>query len=82
MKDYFGKGHYVKYLGCITQEKFEELYNEMSNSKDKLPVASTIHPFDNTRVNAWIFYETAPGTDTGKTTVIKEETKKPIKMGM
>ena len=81
MKDYFGKGHYVENLGLVTFEEFKTKYNEMSCSPDKLPVASTILKFDDTRFNALIFYETAPGAGTEKQPAAKEENK-PIKMVM
>lgn len=64
MLDFRGKQHLVKYLGIVTGEQFEELYNEMTNSDDKLPVASTILPLgfkDGVqKVQAWIFYEVIP----------------------
>ena len=66
MKCYRGKGHYVKYLGIVNGEEFERLYNEMSNSSDKLPVASTLLMNTDDSAQAWIFYET-------KTEEVKEK---------
>lgn len=44
MKDFRGNRKYVLYCGIITGKKFEEIYQEISNSINKLPVASTILP--------------------------------------
>lgn len=42
MKDFRGKMHYVTCYEEITWRDFNRVYNEMSISKDKLPVASTV----------------------------------------
>lgn len=44
MKDYFGKHRDSTALGIVTMKQFEDAYREMSNSPDKLPVASNIIP--------------------------------------
>ena len=67
MKDYHGKTHLVKSLGLVSMDEFENAYNDMSLSSDKLPVASTVIPAG---VNsngkpgfyAWIFYEVSEKT--------------------
>ena len=48
MKDYHGKLHLIKYTGIVTAEQFAKLYEEIANSPDKVPVASTPLPFLNT----------------------------------
>ena len=59
MKDYHNKWKRVEYLGLVTGEVFEKRYNQMSESDDKIPIASTIirHENDMKLVEAWIFYE-------------------------
>lgn len=66
MKNYNGLNGYTKYLGIVTGEEFEQAYNDMSDSPDKLPIASTILPVHTIPLNedakplaqAWIFYQT------------------------
>ena len=48
MKDYHDKLHLIKYTGIVTAEQFAKLYEEIANSPDKVPVASTPLPFLNT----------------------------------
>ena len=92
MKDYFGKKKGVVYLGVITGKEFEKVYQEMSNSPDKLPLASTIIPLTDSNgctlfqdadsqepvIQAWIFYETIPQDNrtADKETGIVKPTKK------
>lgn len=42
LKDYFGNGHFVEFLGEVTGKEFHQKYNVMALSEDKLPVASNI----------------------------------------
>ncbi len=72
MKSYYGKLSETKFLGQVTGEIFQEIYMKMSQSEDKLPVASTIIPITDSEgctmrnreneplVLAWIFYEYNP----------------------
>lgn len=58
-RDYHNKLRCVVYLGVLTGKEFEQKYMEISNSPDKVPVASTLLPVggDSQKVMAWIFYE-------------------------
>jgi len=64
MKDFRGNDKLVMYLGVVTGKQFEQKYNELSKSEDKLPVASNLIPIlvdsdeAHSIFHAWIFYET------------------------
>ena len=49
------------YLGQVSGTEFEKAYNELANSEDKRPIASTIIPAftqgSKPVFEAWIFYE-------------------------
>jgi len=63
MKDFRNNEKLVVFLGPVTGKEFQDRYIDMSMSKDKLPVASTIIPIQNKGEEAqplffaWIFYE-------------------------
>jgi len=79
------------YTGIISAKTFQKMYNDLANSPDKRPIASTILPFlgangfsttDNTDgqplVYGWIFYEQLkPSQETPK-----EPEKKKVMMEM
>lgn len=44
MRDYHNNLPLTKYLGIVTGRQFEKEYNDMANSVDMLPVASTLIP--------------------------------------
>jgi len=77
MKDFKGELGLVEYLGPVTGKEFQDKYNEMSNSEDKQPIASTILPVldkeGSTKIfDCWIFYKMK---DTGQTKLTEEPKK-------
>lgn len=50
------------YLGIVNGKQFEEAYNRISESKDMIPVASTlIESQTKGYFHAWIFYNRSGG---------------------